>query len=92
MVSLILWAVFGAIVGFIADYIDRNVALNWTERVIVGIVGAIVGGSVTQLLTTGTIGISAAAGFDPVSMIVAVLGALGALFVYKRVRSTRSVV
>lgn len=92
MVSLILWAIFGAVVGFIADYIDRSIALNWTERVIVGVVGAVLGGSVAQLLTTGTVGVSAAAGFDFVSIIVAVLGALGALFVWKRFRGTRSLV
>lgn len=90
--SIILWIIFGAIVGFIADYIDRSVQLSWIERVVVGVVGAVVGGSIAQLLTTGTLGISAAAGFDLVSMIVAILGALGSLFVWKRVRGTRSVV
>jgi uncharacterized membrane protein YeaQ/YmgE (transglycosylase-associated protein family) len=92
MVTILMWIVFGAIVGFIADYLDRSVQLSWLERIAVGVVGAIVGGSVAQLLTTGEIGITGAASFDIVSMIVAILGALGALFVWKRVRGTRSVV
>lgn len=91
MLSIVLWVLFGAIVGFIADYIDRSVQLSWVERVAVGIVGAVVGGSIAQLLTTGTLGVSAAASFDLVSMILAVLGALGSLFVWKRVRGTRSI-
>jgi uncharacterized membrane protein YeaQ/YmgE (transglycosylase-associated protein family) len=92
MLSIVLWVIFGAIVGFIADYIDRSVELSWLERIVVGVVGAVVGGSIAQLLTTGTIGINAAASFDLVSIILAVLGALGSLFVWKRVRGTRSVV
>jgi uncharacterized membrane protein YeaQ/YmgE (transglycosylase-associated protein family) len=92
MMSIILWVVFGAIVGYIADFFDRSVNLTWFERVAVGIIGAVVGGSIAQLITTGTIGLDAAAGFDLVSIVIAVLGALGALFVWKRVRGTRSVV
>lgn len=92
MLSIVLWIVFGAIVGYVADFIDKSVTLSWVERVAVGVIGAIVGGSVAQLITTGTIGVSAAAGFDIVSIVVAVLGALGSLFVWKRVRGTRTVV
>lgn len=92
MLSIILWIIFGAVVGFIADFIDKSVELSWVERIIVGVVGAVVGGSIAQLITTGTIGVSAAAGFDLVSIILAVLGALGSLFVWKRVRGTRTVV
>jgi len=88
MLSIILWIVFGAIVGYIADFFDKSVALTWFERVAVGVIGAVVGGSVAQLITTGTIGLDAAAGFDIISIVVAVLGALGALFVWKRVRGT----
>lgn len=92
MLSILLWIVFGAIVGFVADFIDKSVQLSWVERIAVGVIGAIVGGSVAQLITTGTIGLDAAAGFDLVSIVIAVLGALGALFIWKRIRGTRSIV
>ena len=82
--GIILWIIFGAVVGFIADYIDSSVHLGWVERVVVGIVGAVLGGTLVSVLTTGTLDISAAAGFNLVSIVVAVLGALVALFVYKR--------
>lgn len=86
MQSIILWVVFGAIAGFIADYIDSSVSLSWPERILVGVVGAVVGGSLAQLLTTGTVGLNASAGFDLVSILIAVLGALVALFVWKKMR------
>jgi uncharacterized membrane protein YeaQ/YmgE (transglycosylase-associated protein family) len=92
MLSIILWIVFGAIVGYIADFLDKSVTLSWFEKIAVGIIGAVVGGSVAQLITTGTIGLTADASFDLVSIIIAVLGALGALFVWKRIRSRTSVV
>ena len=84
--SILLWVVFGAIVGFIADYIDSSVHLSWLERIVVGIAGAVVGGTVASLLTTGNLDITAAAGFDLISIVVAVIGSLIAIFAWKRVR------
>jgi uncharacterized membrane protein YeaQ/YmgE (transglycosylase-associated protein family) len=92
MLSIILWVVFGAIVGFAADYIDKGVVLSWPERIVVGVVGALVGGSIAQLITTGTIGIASAASFDIVSIIISIIGALIALFVWKRIRGTSAAV
>lgn len=83
--GIILWIIFGALVGFIADYIDKSVSLTWVERTIVGIVGAVVGGTLASLLTTGSLNITAVGGFDLMSIILAVIGALVALFVWKRV-------
>jgi uncharacterized membrane protein YeaQ/YmgE (transglycosylase-associated protein family) len=87
--SILLWILFGAIAGFIADYLDKSVALTWVERIVVGIVGAVVGGTLYNLLTTGNLDITGSAGFDIISLVVAVLGGLLALFVYKRMRPAR---
>lgn len=84
--GLILWIIFGAIVGFIADYFDRSVSLSWMERIIVGVVGSILGGTIYRMLTTGSLDITVESGFDIVSIIIAVLGALLALFIWKRIR------
>jgi uncharacterized membrane protein YeaQ/YmgE (transglycosylase-associated protein family) len=84
--SILLWIVFGALVGFIADYIDSSVHLSWLERTVVGIVGAVVGGTLATLFTTGNLNFTAAAGFDVMSIIIAVVGALIAIFVWKRFR------
>lgn len=80
-----MWIIFGAIVGFIADYIDRSVSLTWIERIVVGIVGSIVGGTIASLISTGRLDIAAADGFNILSIFLSVIGALIALFVWKRV-------
>ena len=82
--NIILWIIFGAIVGFLADYIDKSVTLTWIERLVVGIVGAVIGGTLANLLTTGSLDITAAAGFNIVSIVISVIGALIALFIWKR--------
>lgn len=92
MVNIILWIVFGALAGFLADLFDKSVVLSWPERIIVGIVGAFVGGFIVNLLTTGTLDITGSNDFNIISILVAVLGGLIALFVYKRTRRSRHVV
>lgn len=82
--NIILWIIFGAIVGFLADYIDKSVTLTWIERTVVGIVGAVIGGTLANLLTTGSLDITTAAGFNIVSIVISVIGALIALFIWKR--------
>ncbi len=84
MISIILWIIFGAVIGFIADFIDKSVTLSWIERVVVGIVGAVIGGTAAQILTTGTISLAVAGGFDLVSIVLSVIGALVAIFIWKR--------
>lgn len=84
--GLLMWIVFGAIAGFLADMLDRSVTLSWVERVIVGIVGAMVGGTLYRVLTTGTLDLTASNNFDIVSMIVAVIGSLISVFVWKKMR------
>lgn len=86
MMDIILWVIFGAITGFLADAIDKSVHLSWPERIGVGIVGAFLGGFIANLLTTGTLALTGSNDFNIVSIIVAVLGALLAIFLYKKVR------
>lgn len=84
--NILFWAIFGAIIGYIADMLDKSVQLTWLERLFVGIVGAVVGGTLATFFTTGALDLTASAGFDIISMIVAVIGALIALFIWKRLR------
>lgn len=90
IVSIVLWVIFGAIVGFIADALIKSVALSWTERVVVGIVGAVVGGTLAHLLTTGSFDLASAASFDIVSIIVSVIGASIAIFAWKAIRGSNN--
>lgn len=84
--GLLMWIVFGAIVGLVADFFDRSVSLSWMERVVIGIVGAVVGGSLYRIITTGTFDLTASNNFDIMSMIVGVLGALLSIYVWKKMR------
>lgn len=86
MMNIIMWIIFGAIAGFLADLLDKSVVLSWPERIIVGIVGAFVGGLIANLVTTGSLALTGSNDFNIVSIIVAVFGGLVALFVYKRIR------
>ena len=86
MMNIIWWIIFGAIAGFLADLLDKSVVLSWPERIIVGIVGAFVGGFLANLITTGSLALTGSNDFNIISMVIAVLGGLVALFIYKRMR------
>jgi uncharacterized membrane protein YeaQ/YmgE (transglycosylase-associated protein family) len=84
MMNIILWVVFGALAGFLVDVIDRSIHLSWPERIGVGIVGAFVGGLIANLITTGTLALSGSNDFNIMNILLAIVGGLVALFIYKR--------
>ncbi len=68
--GILLWIIFGAIVGWVASLImgtNEGLLLN----IVLGIIGAVIGGWVMSFL--GQTGIT---GFNLYSMMVAVLGAV----------------
>jgi len=72
MVELIVWVVFGGIVGWIASMImGTNAQQGAIANVIIGIVGALIGGYLSRAL--GGPGVS---GFNIASLFVSVLGAV----------------
>ena len=75
--SIIGWVVFGLIAGFIASKIVNNSGEGIIMDIILGIIGAVVGGWLfTQL------GAAPVTGFNIYSMFVAVIGAVIVLFIY----------
>lgn len=69
--GIILWIVFGALVGWIASLIMKTDSQQGPLlNIIVGIVGAVIGGVVMNLFGEGGVG-----GFNLYSFIVALLGA-----------------
>ena len=84
--SIIGWIVFGLIAGFIASKIVNKEGEGFILDVVLGIVGAVVGG---YLLTFFT-GAPYAAGFNIPSMIVAIIGAIIVLVLYHAVVGRRS--
>lgn len=69
--GIILWIVFGALAGWIASLVMRtDSAQGTTTDILLGIVGAIVGGFIM-----GLIGQQGVTGFNIYSLLVAVFGA-----------------
>ncbi len=78
--SIILWIIFGAIVGWVASLVmgtNDSLILN----IILGIVGAMLGGWLMSFL-----GKSGVTGFNLYSMLVALLGAVILIAIVKAIR------
>jgi uncharacterized membrane protein YeaQ/YmgE (transglycosylase-associated protein family) len=83
--SVIGWLVLGLISGFIASKIVNKSGEGLILDIVLGIVGAFVGGFLFTYL--GAAGIS---GFNLYSMFVAVIGAVVILVLYHLVRGRRA--
>jgi uncharacterized membrane protein YeaQ/YmgE (transglycosylase-associated protein family) len=84
--GIILWIVFGAIVGWVASLImntdsKQGVFLN----IIVGIVGAVIGGWIMNSLSQ-----SGVTGFNLYSMAVSIFGAVVLIATIKALRRVSS--
>ena len=78
--GIILWLVFGAIVGWIASAIMGS-REGLLMDIVVGIVGAVLGGWIMSLF--GNTGVS---GFDLYSFIVAIVGAVVLIGIVRAIR------
>lgn len=84
--SWIVWIAFGLVAGIIAKFImpGRDPG-GFIVTIIIGIVGALVGGFISTKLGLGDV-----TGFNIPSMIIAVLGAILLLVIYRAVKSRSS--
>lgn len=70
--GIILWLIFGALVGWIASMIMRtDEQQGAVANIIIGIVGAFIGGFISRLVGGPAVG-----GFNLTSILVAVVGAV----------------
>lgn len=70
--GLLLWIIFGALVGWIASIImGTNKEQGGLANIGIGIVGAIIGGFVARLL-----GYNGVTGFNVLSFIIALVGSI----------------
>lgn len=78
--GIILWIIFGGIVGWIASLIMKTRGGIFLD-IVVGIVGAVIGGWVMSILGYGGVG-----AFDFYGFVVALIGAIILLAIVKAVR------
>lgn len=80
--NILAWIILGLIAGAIAKAIyPGHQSGGILGTMLLGIIGAFVGGTLYNVFTTGTLAIGAA-GLSIGGVIVAVLGAIIALFIY----------
>ncbi|MGL4545619.1 MAG: GlsB/YeaQ/YmgE family stress response membrane protein [Plesiomonas sp.] len=77
------WVILGLIVGILAKWImpgkDEG---GFIITVVLGIVGAVIGGYVSQLMGMATV-----TGFNIKSLIFSIIGSLIVLFIYRKIKS-----
>ena len=75
--NFLAWIIFGALAGWIASIImGRNKKMGAIANIIVGIIGAFIGGYLMQVF-----GIQGVTGFNFPSLLVAIVGAVVLLFI-----------
>jgi uncharacterized membrane protein YeaQ/YmgE (transglycosylase-associated protein family) len=80
--GILLWIIFGALVGWIASLIMKTDAEQGAMlNIIVGIVGAVLGGWIMSFF-----GQSGTTGFNLYSFIVALIGAVVLIAIVKAIR------
>jgi uncharacterized membrane protein YeaQ/YmgE (transglycosylase-associated protein family) len=84
--SILAWLVVGLIAGFLASKVINKSGSGLVVDIVLGIVGAIVGGFIFNML-----GHSAATGINIYSIFVAFIGAVVVLLIYHAVVRRRSV-
>ncbi len=75
--NIVLWLIFGALAGWLAGLIMGGERRGWLGNILVGVLGAGLGGFVASLLGLGGVD-----GFNLYSMLIAVAGACLLLWIY----------
>jgi len=83
--GIILWIIFGGLAGWVASIIMKTDSNQGTiTDIIMGIVGAVVGG-----FLMGLFGQSGVTGFNLYSFIVAIIGAIVVIYLGRLLRRNR---
>jgi uncharacterized membrane protein YeaQ/YmgE (transglycosylase-associated protein family) len=79
--GVIAWMVLGLLAGFIGSKIVNKTGEGMLMDILIGIVGAVIGGWIA-----GFFGYNGVTGFNLPSLIVAVVGSIVLLLIYRAIR------
>ncbi len=81
--GILSWVIFGLIAGILAKWImPGKDGGGFFMTIILGVVGAVVGGWISTFFGFGKVD-----GFNFGSFVVAVIGAIMVLFIYRKIKS-----
>ena len=81
MEGFIFWILMGVVAGAIGRFIMPGVqGMPWWQHILVGIVGAMLGGWLGSMLLGRNV-----EGFDPISLLIAGVGAFLVMFIWAKV-------
>ncbi len=84
--TILVWIIFGGLVGWIASIIMKtNAQMGIISNIVVGIVGALLGGFLAQAMGIGDV-----TGFNVMSFIIALAGAVLLLGIVKMFSGSHS--
>jgi uncharacterized membrane protein YeaQ/YmgE (transglycosylase-associated protein family) len=83
--SILAWIILGLIAGFIGSKIVNKSGQGFILDIVLGIVGAIVGGTLFSFF-----GASGITGLNIYSLIVAIIGAIVVLWLYHMITGRRA--
>lgn len=83
--GIILWIIFGGLVGWVASIImGTNAQQGLILNIVVGVIGAVIGGGIMNLLGGGGIG-----GFNLYSFLVALGGAVILIWIVRLIKGRK---
>jgi uncharacterized membrane protein YeaQ/YmgE (transglycosylase-associated protein family) len=85
--SILGWIILGLIAGWLAGVLVKGSGYGVVGDIVLGIVGALVGGAITSTLMGVDI-----TGFNLESLLVAVLGAIVVIFIARLISGSRAAI
>ena len=86
LITILLWALFGAIVGWIAGAIMKSRG-SLLRNIVLGIIGSFIGGFIASQLGFGSL--TAGFSFNLTNILISVAGACLLIFIVRALRGKR---
>jgi uncharacterized membrane protein YeaQ/YmgE (transglycosylase-associated protein family) len=86
METILTWIIVGGLAGWLASRVVEGTRLGLVGDIVVGVLGAFLGGWLLSLLLPGSFGVT---GLNLSSLMVAFLGAVALLFVVRQAATIR---